>query len=914
MKSMGIKYQIFLITLIPVFLIDLFFTYKYINHSVDQANVLLQSKGQIVARQIAGAAEFNLFSGNGSQIQYLLEQSVGANDIVLASVYDRKGLLVAESVSAEFNQAGATDYHYYRQAIMSNDIWRSEAFVPDAGGQREAEVLGWVHLYLSRQQLQRTTDRIILDSIIFFISALIMTVILTLIISRRITQPIFRLMEHLRYVETGQLGKTIDPTEPNEIGAVQKGFNRMSHALLANRRHLNQRIQQATQQLNAAITDLETKNRELGFARDEAQTANQTKSEFLANMSHEIRTPINGIKGFISLLSQSKLDLSQQRYADIILKSTGDLGNIVNEILDFSKMESGKLQIVNEEFDLHEAIEQTRDLLFINVLTKNIDLNLIIFSDTPRRVIGDKLRLKQILLNLIGNAIKFTDQGQVVIKVSLDEDSHPDQVHIVFAIEDSGIGISEPDQESLFQAFSQAESSDTRRFTGTGLGLVISKNLATLMNGGIRMESHLGQGSKFTLYLPFECVSQDESDLINQTMDSKALIFAADNNCLMELRTLYDRAGVSTECNLVDNAKGSDPLIQSIQRNLAYVDLLVFDLRHLYIDLDKVLDREIPTTKRVIVMHYDLGVEYSTRLYSAEFISVINTSRTLASLITGAVVPELKSDQRTEKLTGEHKKVLLVDDNQINLKLASELIQIWGHAVTGVEHGSEALKIYNRHQFDLIILDIQMPDIDGVSLLHMMREHNPEDRTPIVALTANVLNGEAERMIDLGFDYFLSKPIDEEKFQSLLDGDLKRQQDEPQEPGKQESSLDCSVDYARSLALSADNESLLKQIFEILQRDIPDQQQQLENALLQLDRDRLAAIAHKLHGVTCYASLPRLKRKIIRFQQRLADNDADPLDKSVQKLNQELNAVKMEVDRYLEKMDARGISSREGSG
>ena len=913
MKNMGIKYQIFLITLIPVFLIDLFFTYKYINHSVDQANVLLQSKGQIVARQIAGASEFNLFSDNGSQIQYLLEQSVGANDIVLASVYDRQGLLVAESSSAEFEQTEATDYYYYRQAIMANDIWRSEAFIPDAGGQREADVLGWVHLYLSRQQLQLTTDRIILDSVIFFVSALIMTVILTLIISRRITQPIFRLMEHLKYVETGQLGRTIDPTEPNEIGAVQKGFNRMSHALLANRRHLNQRIQQATHQLNEAITDLETKNRELGFARDEAQTANQTKSEFLANMSHEIRTPINGIKGFISLLSQSKLDSSQQRYADIILKSTGDLGNIVNEILDFSKMESGKLQIVNEEFDLHEVIEQTRDLLFINVLTKNIDLNLIIYSDTPRRVVGDKLRLKQILLNLIGNAIKFTDQGRVVIKVSLDEGSPAEQVGVVFAIEDSGIGISEQDQESLFQAFSQVESSDTRGFAGTGLGLVISQNLATLMNGDIRMESHPGRGSTFTLRLPFGIISQDDVDPLSRARTLNALIFSADNNCLMEVRTLFDRAGLSTECDLVDNAKGTDPIIQSIQRNIAYVDLLVFDLRHLYIDLDKVFDREFPPNMRVIVMHYDQGVEYSTRLYSAEFISVINTSRTLASLIFGETVAESSSDELTEELPHQPKKVLLVDDNQINLKLASELIQIWGHAVTGVEHGSEALKIYSKQQFDLIILDIQMPDIDGVSLLHMMREHKPDDKAPIVALTANVLNGESERMIELGFDYFLSKPIDEKKFKSLLGGDLKRQPGELLGTGQQEAEADCSVDYARSLALSADNESLLKQIFEILQRDIPDQQQQLENALLQLDRDRLAAIAHKLHGVTCYASLPRLKRKIIGFQQRLANNDTDPLDKSVQKLKQELNAVKREVDRYLEKMDTRGISSRESS-
>jgi len=497
-KNLGIKYQILLVTLIPVLLIDTFFTWSHITRSIDQANELLHSKGLIIARQIAGASEFNLFSGNDSQIQYLLEQSVGSDDIVLASVYDKQGNLIAESTSSSFQKSHITDYFYFRQAILSQGIMYSDVFAPDTDDGLQSSVLGWVNLYISPQHLQQKTLQIISESAVFFISILIMAVILTIVIGRRITQPIFRLMEHLKFVETGQLGKIIEPTESNEIGAVQKGFNRMTHALLANRRHLNRRIQQATQQLNEAITDLESKNRELGFARDLAQDANRTKSEFLANMSHEIRTPINGIKGFISLLSQSRLDAVQQRYVDITLKSTNDLTSIVNEILDFSKMESGKLLIVDEAFDLYEVIEQTRDILFINVLAKSIDLNLIIFSDTPRRVTGDNLRLKQILLNLIGNAIKFTDQGRVVVRVCL-EDLDDEIASIGITVEDSGIGISEADQQSLFQAFSQVESSDTRRFSGTGLGLVISKNLATLMGGDISMQSTAGKGSKFSL-------------------------------------------------------------------------------------------------------------------------------------------------------------------------------------------------------------------------------------------------------------------------------------------------------------------------------------------------------------------------------------------------------------------------------
>ncbi len=908
MRRLGIKYQILLITLIPVFLIDLFFTYTHIDNSIEQANELLQSKGQIIARQIAGASEFNLFTGNDSQIQYQLDQSVGSNDIVQAAIYDRQGKLIAESTAASFDRSIASEYHYYRQNILSQSIEHSDVFTPDLVDSPQISTLGWVHLYISRQQLEQTTRQIIFNSIIFFVSILIMAVGLTVVISRRITRPIIGLMEHLKYVETGQLGKTIEPTEDNEIGAVQKGFNRMTQSLLTNRRHLNQRIQQATQQLNEAITDLESKNRELGFARDEAMDANRSKSEFLANMSHEIRTPINGIKGFISLLSQSELDHSQQRYVDIVLKSTADLTNIVNEILDFSKMESGKLHIVDEEFDLYEVIEQTRDILFINVLTKNIDLNLIIYSDTPRWLIGDKLRLKQILLNLIGNAIKFTDQGRVVIKVSI-EDQHQAEVDIEIIVEDSGIGISEEDQQNLFQAFSQVESSDSRRFAGTGLGLVISKNLATLMGGDISMHSQLGQGSKFVLRLPFKISQHAETGQAAASSSIKALIFAAENTCLMETRTLFDRAGINTECNLVENKSGVDPVVECIQRNLAYIDLLVFDLRHLGINLDRALDAELTKTVRVILMDYDRGVEPLSKIPGVEFVSIINTTQSIAELVTrksGTTEHEAASNPT---VVSERKRVLLVDDNQVNLKLASELIHIWGHEVTEAEHGSQALEIYQSQDFDLIILDIQMPDIDGASLLQMMREQKPDDQTPVVALTANVLNDEAERLLELGFDYYLSKPIDEEKFRSLLDGSPRRRANGSQPPDATESSEDCVLDYARSLSLSADNESLLRQIFEIIQRDIPDQQQQLDKALQQQDQAKLAAIAHKLHGVTCYASLPRLRRKVLGFQHRLAHDSNTPLENSVAELSSELAEVKQEVERYLVMMENNGISA-----
>jgi len=793
LRNLGLKYQILLITLIPVLLIDVFFTIAHVNNSIDRENDTLRNKGHIIARQIAAAMEFKLPAGNSSQVQSLLDQSVNDRDIMLVSVYDRDGELIAETFGIDFKHGDSDDYFYFREEILSPGIERSDSLTSPMEGEPQFKLPGSVNLYLSPLHLRQKTLRSFTEAFIFFVATLAVAILLTAIISRRITAPISRMVEHLRLVETGQLGKTITANEGNEIGDLQLGFNRMTQALLANRRHLNQRIQEATQQLNEAITDLESKNRELGFARDLAQDANHSKSAFLANMSHEIRTLSNGITGFIGLLDQASLEASQQQYVDIIKKSTSDLGAIVDEILDFSKMESGKLHIVDEAFDLHEVIEQTRDLLFINALTRSIDLNLIIFSDTPRWVIGDRLRLKQILLNLIGNAIKFTDQGRVVIKVSVQE-LNEEQADIMICVEDSGIGISAEDQQSLFKAFSQVESSATRRFSGTGLGLVISKNLARLMGGDISMQSAAGQGSKFSLQLPFLLTPYTGSLTDNDVEPVKALIFATEQADLMELRSLFDRAGVITEAELIDSAAGVEPLKDTIQRNLASLDLLVFDLRHLDLPVHRLINLRAFAALRIMVMDYDPGINLPARSDRAEFVSIISTSRRIAQLVYRDAMDEAGYGDDEPTASQSRKNVLLVDDNPINLKLASELILLWGHQVHAAEHAAQAFEIYQREKFDLIILDIQMPDIDGISLLQMMRAFNPADDTPIVALSANVLNSEGSRLLELGFDYFLGKPIDETRFRALLDGRSPRraiaESELPYSPG-----LDCSLDY-----------------------------------------------------------------------------------------------------------------------
>ncbi|MFA9420225.1 MAG: ATP-binding protein [Gammaproteobacteria bacterium] len=914
MKRPGIKYQILLITLIPVFLIDLVFTYTSFKNNIEQASDLLQIRGQAAASRIASASEIILLSGNKQRIHRLLDQSIDTGAIIRASVYDLAGRLVVQSTSTDFDEAKVSSYFYFRQPILrqillsQNNQPPVEASANDSAN-LPAKSFGWVHIEVSSRQLDLVKARITRDSIGFFVIVLLLAIVLSSIISARITRPVYNLIKHLKRVETGHLGEIIEPVADNEIGALQNGFNQMTRALLSNRKQLNNRIEQATLQLSDANTEMETRNRELGLARDEAQNASRIKSEFLANMSHEIRTPINAIKGFISLMSRSELNPTQKKYADIIVKSTSDLTSIINEILDFSKMESGKLKVVVGDFDLHEVIEQARDILFVNILKKNIDLNLIIYSDTPRYVCGDRLRIKQILLNLIGNAIKFTDQGEVVIRVSVEEQTAMD-TRILISVEDTGIGISETDQANLFTAFSQVESANNRRFTGTGLGLVISQKLAHLISGNISLQSEPGKGSLFSFHFPLALAhSATQAPVVSNNDNQTVLIFATRKGCLQEVQTLFERAGILTETVLLNEHRAIRQISDSISQNQMQLDYIAFDFRHFNPDLSGVLDASLRERIRIIAMHYDRSMIANASCQGLEFVSIINSSNNLENILSRSS-DEVQESRLTEQLQhapGQPKHVLIVDDNKINLELASELIRIWGHEVSAAGDAGQAMEIYKKQVIDLIILDIQMPDIDGITLLSMMREEKPDDDTAIVALTANILDNAPEQLLELGFDYYLSKPIDEEKFRSLVDGSLKRGGTGLDSiPGEGAQGDELSVDFRESLALSADNDSLLKKIFGILLKEIPEHQQQLSSAAAQPDYVKLSEIVHKIHGITCYTSLPRLKKLTVSVQQQLTQESFTRVDSAIEAMIKELDKIKDQVEEFYRTADDTG--------
>lgn len=898
MKSFSIRLQILLIAMLPVVLIDIFLTSVYINNSIDQAQELLKSKGEIIAKQISSASEFYLFSGNNEQIQHLLDQSINSNDIIYSAVYNQPGELIAEARGRGYSAQNSPMYFYYRQAIQSQSLGSSDIFETDSDSdQSQMQVLGWVHLYISKQKLEQSKIDIYTEGLMFFIIMLVVAMILTAIISNRITRPVFSLLDHLKKIEKGDLGQVIKDIKNNEIGEVQRGFNSMSQSLLANRIQLDQKIETATHELRGAISDLEYKNRELAIAMDQAQRANQVKSQFLANISHEIRTPINGIKGFINLLSASGLDQNQKRYADIISQSTLDLSSIINELLDFSKIESGKVDIVENEFDFYELLETTRDGLISASMEKNIDLHLTIYSDTPQKLIGDQFRLKQILINLIGNAIKFTDQGYVNITVMLQDE---DENHILvdFRIQDSGIGISEQDQALLFQAFKQIESDTNRRYSGTGLGLVIAQNLAHLMGGKIELQSEPDSGSVFTLTLPFKPALEaqpGENPFSNQT----AMIYSFNSLCQHEIQSLFNRVGFITETHIIDHQTDILQLRNQLLKNLDYLNLIVFDLRHSSIHPNELFDHQLREHSRIAVMHYDLSLIDSASYKDYEFISIINSCNKLRRLLALQTLDKIAQPANDIfKPALNPGKILIVDDNPINLTLASELASMWGHTPFEASNAHEAMQLFNDEEFDLILLDIQMPEIDGVELMQMMRKQRPDLETPIAAITANAVETEKDRLIKLGFNAYLSKPVEEQKLRDLLDKKEILDSGNVKEGIDRLNLNDQSIDFELSLKLSANNEQLVMDMFDLLKQGIPEYQQQLHQAIEARSLGKLAYIIHKLQGVICYTGLPRLRKLLSRYEE-LKHSGPEDTFKVCEEIIDELNAIDYSLEPFI---------------
>ncbi|MCK4706238.1 MAG: response regulator, partial [Gammaproteobacteria bacterium] len=886
MNNWGIRQHIIALALLPVLIVAIVLTTYF---TLSQLSFISDSQtrhGNIIARHLAPVSEYAVFSGNTDSLRPILINTLSDEDIIGIEITDEYNKVLISVNDIEGSQNKTTIWHQlaseeisiFKEAIRTQTL---DINLPITSNDANLEnIIGYIKITLTSTNINAKKLKTIAKGSLITLFILFISMLLAIRLSKKLSQPIQTLTNTVKKISLGDYRIRIDEKAPGDIGILESCVNIMAEELQNSRGDLEGKIEDSTKELQGTMDELEIRNIELDIARSNAIQSNKAKTEFLANMSHEIRTPLGGILGFAELLDSTNLQPQQRDYSETITKSANNLLHIIDDILDLSKIEAGKLEIHYIEFNIIDIVEEVIDLLTTIAYEKNIELFYYIDKNTSNIINSDPVRIRQILINLIGNAIKFTEKGDVSLHIgssNIDNESEK----LTFSVQDTGIGMSPSQQESLFNAFTQADKTIGRRFGGTGLGLVISKKLAQLINGDINFESQYGKGSIFTLNISVKTIKQPHFE---ETILRNKNICFIDPQCACEkgIQNMLESWGC-----IISNYK-------KIPNNLSDYDLIIASICRMSMHEEKIKSllpsEEIKTPILAIVStrsHKELIDIKKHGFNDAIFRSSKQTFiyHALSKLINKDIAPlEPKKTSNKAYFDWSGINILVVDDNDINLKLAKIILAKNGAQVTTVSTGKESIEMSNKKTFDLIFMDLQMPGMDGYESSMRIRENNKNDKTIIIALTANAMaTKESRKITQCGINAILIKPINETNIQNTIDQWLLKSKDNQHD-----------IEFfskSEAIELAAGNIQLANELTSMLINELPEHLHIINTALNNNDVERLRQQTHKLHGATRCCGTLVLRKAAEQLESNMDNHILEKIEPDAPKLIGEIKKL-----------------------